>query len=306
MSDFYTKILGYLDYIKRKPKESKFFYFDKGRSFIVDGNKLKLLPLAYAKHYQKNEFYVHVDTDKKQIMYYSYDVSDMIADTHTNGEEGFFDWEQVESCVYNFLTLHMKELTDASLPYTDIAKGTSEPSTSFSGSNSSSSNGNGKNFSNGYQGYSNHGHGYHNTNHNSNNYSGNNYNSNYYPKYGTEDYKEREAFNEKLTALLKDNKTSNAIDHIQTSLEKMFKNKKFQNVDSILRLMSIEKFNLPIMMTILDVTRGADHVLKERKDFYNKVKTQLTKIKITPARADRILRDMEPGKEYKGVEKYES
>ena len=38
----YQKILNYIDIIQRNPKEGvKYFYFDDGKKFIVDGSMLK-------------------------------------------------------------------------------------------------------------------------------------------------------------------------------------------------------------------------------------------------------------------------
>jgi hypothetical protein len=135
---------------------------------------------------------------------------------------------------------------------------------------------------------------------------GNNYNSAYTPppySYGTSAYKEREAFYDKINLSLKENRTSQAIDQINDHITAMCKDKKFDELDYLIKMVVFDKLNIPTMLGILSATQGADHVLKERKDFYNKVKTHITKIK--PSRVDLVLRNLEPGKVYENVQKYE-
>lgn len=290
------KIINYIDFIKKHPRELKYFSFDEGRKFIVDGNKIKMLPTEYAKYYNKDEFYISVDPDKQKVIYYAFDVEDYTSNKHKDEHLGYFEWDKVSEQIYAFLTLHLKELTTSSTPYTDITEKKGGSTTShgsqamtryqsdprhnsdYPNMGSGFSGGRGTTPSGVYSGVG------------SSNYSTN--------------YREREAFCNKITDLLKEYKTSVAIDAINSHVKKMCEDKKFDDLDSILRWITFDKLNIPTMIALLDTTRGADHLLKERKDFFGKVKTHLTKI--NPARAEFILRNMEPGKEYKNVVKYEA
>lgn len=274
-NDVHKRILTYIDLIQRKPKKDlKFFYFDDGKKFIVDGNRLKLLPFDYHQFYTKDEFYIHVNPIEKRIMYYAYDIKDFMDNRHVNEEEGYMNWEDVEDCIYNFFVLSIKELTDAVAPYVEVQEKSS--STSITRHNSST-----------YD----HTHGHHggHTSHYSSSPHG----------YGTPAYKEREAFFDKLWAMLKENRSTQAMDLIGTTIGKMCEDKKFEELDALFRAISFDKLSIPTMLRLLDATTVADEHLKARKDFFDKVKTHLTKTK--PARVQDILRNMEPGKAVKNV-----
>jgi len=282
MDDNQKTIISYIDFIKRYPREHKYFSLDEGRKFIVDGNRIKMLPTEYAKHYTKNEFFVSIDPDNKKVIFYAFDLESIGSKNKINEDMGYFEWDRVVDQIYTFLSLHLKELTTATTPYTDIVEKNKQSSNSSSSEWKPPTTTPSQPYnSNGYGSYAN---------------SGYNYNSS--------SYKEREAFCSKITDLLKENHTSNAIDHISTTIIKMCEDKKFDDIDSVLRWITFDKLNIPTMLTLLSATRGADHLLKERKDFFGKVRNHIIKIK--PTKAEYILRNLEPGKEYKDVVKYEA
>jgi len=110
--------------------------------------------------------------------------------------------------------------------------------------------------------------------------------------YGTPSYKEREAFYDKLNSLLKENKSTQAMDHISTHLNKMCEEKRFEDLDVLLRLITFDKLNVPAMLNILDATKAFDNSLKARSEFFGKVKIYLKKIK--PIKSDDLLKGLEP------------
>jgi hypothetical protein len=279
------KIINYIDFIKKHPRELKYFSFDEGRRFIVDGNKIKMLPIEYSKYYNRDEFYICVDPDQKKIIYYAFDVVNYTSNEHTNDSLGYFDWDKVSNQVYAFLTLHLKELTTSSTPYHDVVE--KKGGSTSSGSQAMTRYRSDSDFPNAGRGF-----GERTTTTTTSS------------SYSFSSYKERDAFCTKITDYLKENKTSIAIDHINNHIKKMCEEKKFDDLDYILRWITFDKLNIPTMIAFLDTTRGADHLLKERKDFYGKVKGHLMKIK--PTLAGHILRNLEPGKEYKNVVKYEA
>jgi hypothetical protein len=262
----YQRILNFIELIQRHPKESvKYFYFDDGKKFIVDGNRLKLLPFEYHRLNSKDEFYVHVNPLDKQIMYYAFDVENLNTGKHVNEEEGFIEWNSdIEDCIYNFFVLNIKELSSTMTPYSD-AQDPKNAKSSFSSSSSSSSQ------------------------------SSQSHYTDYSYGYGTDAYKTREAFFDKLWAYLKDNRSAKALDHIHSHIEQMVNEKKYGELDVLLKMISFDKLTIPTMLEMLDTTKKADASLKERSEFFNKVKTHLVKIK--PTRAGHLLRNFEPGKE---------
>jgi len=269
----YDRILNYIKIIQRKPKKDvKFFYFDEGIKFIVDGNRLKLLPLEYHKHYSKDEFYVHVNPSEKRIMFYAYDIMNYTEEKHVNEEEGYMNWEALEDCIYNFFVLNVNDLADTTTPYVDVQ----DPSpvkkriSTYSPATYTHSE---------YGGYS------HVSPHG----------------YETPAYKEREAFQDKLWDLLKNNKSSQAMDHISAQIKKMRDEKKFEEMDVLFKMIAFDKLSIPAMLGMLETTVGIDSQVKGRKEFFDKVKTHITKVK--PSRAGKILRKLEPVKEVKSVKK---
>jgi hypothetical protein len=275
--DRQAKIIGYIDYIKKNFREQRYFAFDTGRKFIVDGKKIKMLPTEYAKLNSKNEFYINVDPDAKKVIYYAFDLESLTDKEKTNEELGNFEWDKVVEQIYSFITLHLKELTTANTPYLDMDNGGKSSSSDWSSRPTSVPSS--ESWRNPTRQYD----------------TSSSYNSS---SYNSSSYKEREAFSGKVMDLLKECKTSSAIDFVSNTLAKMCEDKKFDDIDLVLRWLTFDKLNIPVMLAILSTTRGADHILKERKEFYGKVKTHLTKIR--PAKAEYFLRDLEPGKEYKG------
>jgi hypothetical protein len=263
----HQRILSYIDLIQRKPnKDVKFFNFDDGKKFIIDGTKLKLLPFEHHHLYTKNEFYVHVNVIDKKVMYYAYDIVDYINGKKANEEEGHMKWDDLETCIYNFFVMNIKELADTVAPYVDVIDKTKSyitPSKSYITPSTTT-----------YPGY-----------------TGQNYNSGYYDgphSYGSPAYKAREAFFDKLWALLKESKTSVAMDLVNEHIGKMCEEKKFEELDILLRMITFDKLNIPTMLGLLSATSAYDKLLKARSEFFDKVKTHITKIK--PSRVDDILR----------------
>lgn len=256
--DNFQRILNYIELIKRKPKQDvKFFYFDDNdKKFIVDGNKFKLLPFKFYPLYDKEEFYIHVNTIDKKIMYYAFDIESCLDNKHINEEEGYMDWDEVEACIYNFFALNIKLLSDIATPYSEVSEPKSKPMPVSTHTPT-------------------HQYPYHDSTY-------------YNTGYGSPAYKDREAFYDKLWVFLKENKTSQAIDHIGTHFEKMCEEKKFEDIDSLLRIITFDKLTAMTMAAILDATSQVEDSLKARKDFFEKVKVYLKKVK--PARANLILR----------------
>jgi hypothetical protein len=265
-----SRISNYLMLIKRKPNKNtvvKYFHLDiDTNKFIVDGKLLKLLPLRYNSFSRKDEFYIQVDVDKEEVLYYAFDLENYLTSQRANEVEGKMEWAEMEMSIHNFFIMHIKELSNAAAPHIEamgedntairpVNRPNYETQTSYPGSTYTPPS----------------------------NYGSFGYNS---PA-----YKEREAFYDKLNSFLKESKTSKAIDHIFVSIDKMCQDKKFEELDSLLRMINFDKLNVPAMLTILDTTKQADQQLKARKEFFEKVKTYVGKIK--PARAAQVLRNLE-------------
>lgn len=272
----FAKVKNYLDICKKNPKKDvKFFMFDEEESFIVEGVKLRLLPFKYHHLYEKDEFYVHISLKEKEIIYYAFDVGDFIKENRIKEESGFMIWSDLEDCIFNFFVLNIKEMTSSSTPYADVLEPNNikriadykdpralsahkpfatMPSSHRSGAHSHSS---------------------------------------YVSEtgYGTQAYKDREAFFDKLWPMIKESKTSRAIDFIDEHIGKMCEEKKFEELNMLIDRITFDKLNIPTMLTILSKTNETKDVLKARKEFYGKVKNHITKLK--PSRASMILKEIE-------------
>src|SRR5271165_7056415 len=195
----YDKILDYLNSIQSHPKNDvKYFFFDEHKKFIVSGEKLKSLPSQYQKYYSREEFYIHVDVLNKRIQFYAFDLKDYNSGARINESGGVIVWcKEVEDSIYNFLVLNIRNLSSATFPY-------SEKPTTYQSQPSY------KPYQHeppypGYQG------------------SFNNNSSQSY--YDGSSYKDREAFFDKVNALIKSNKTAKATDYIFDSISKFNKEK---------------------------------------------------------------------------------
>jgi len=262
-SDYTTinKIYTFLDQIKSNPKRDvNYFFFDENKKFIVYGNKLKSLPMPWCKYYTNEEFYVHVDAINRRIQFYAFDIKDYITGERVNEATGIIEWsKEIEDIIYNFFVLNIKELSNATYPYSNVEtnKSSKTQQTAYTAPYTPPQN----------------------------TYTQSDYNNHGY--YGSPAYKEREAFFDKVNDLLKYNKTAQATDFVFDKLNKMIEEKKTSIIDDIFRVIAFDKLNIPVMVSILEATKNIEG-LKERDYFLGKVKTHLQKLK--PSRANMVLK----------------
>lgn len=264
-SSNYQRILNFVDVIHKNPKKNiKYFYFDENKKFIVDGKKIKLLPLKYQRLIEKDSFHIHANPVERICMYYAYNNSKLAIDSQEDEEEGFIPWSEIEGNFYSFFVINIKELADTATPYSTDKSTADKPevvSSTHSYKNPTSSTEVSKTYEQAYQ------------------YSG---------SYSSSSYKEREAFYDKINDFIKNGRTTSAIDFVAEHFNKMMQEKKFEDLDTLIRLISFEKINIPTMFEILAATTLVNDSLKERQTFFNKVKNHILKIK--PSQADNIMR----------------
>lgn len=256
----YNKILNYISLIKREPKKASFFLFDAEKKiFVVEGCMIKLLPSKYDILYKKNEFYIQFSYGEKAALYYAFDnvVFDDGDIAHANQEEGYIPWDDIEDNVYNFLALNIKELTNVAMPHME-ADSIGKSQTTYSPPT----------------------------------------NVRNPPAFGSTNYglfsnnwKERDAFTDKLFEHLKNNRTTLAVDHIDSFYHKMITDQKFDDMDILFRSISFEKLNVPTMIRILTATDKANAFCKDRVLFFNKVKDHIKKLR--PIKIN-LLKSLEP------------
>jgi hypothetical protein len=293
-------IKNYIDYIKRKPKEMKWFFLDseKPRSFVVSGHRLKLLPLEYAIQYQKEEFYVHVNPDEQKVMFCAWDENYVEAkhtEEHINQSEGFMEWDKVEEIICNFLSNSMRELTTATTPFSDMGKLRAPPPYSEMGHKPKPGFGIGGGEE--AEKYGTHTqpttYGPTPLRRSDDKYCENHY-ADYYSAhrtdyvFGSPEYKEKEAFTNKLTSYMKEGRTTTAIDTIVDTFDKLNQEKRYTMMDSILGSLNTfgwDKLNVPTMLALLRSSRVATDELKKRKEFSEKVKSHIAKLRMTRAQA---------------------
>lgn len=271
----YQRIINFIDLIQKKPKKDvKFFFFDAGKKFVVNGKMIKLLPMEYQKLSTKDEFYIHVNPEEKKVMYWAYDIKDYVNAQPIAQEEGYMTWEKVEDCIYNFLAINIRDLSETVAPYNEVGR------TSSTTSSSSSS-------------YSNKDHGGGFIGGGSNNYPYSGGTTTTYD-YSSPSYKEREAFFTKLGDLVKEAKTAVAMDLIDEQIGKMKAEKRFDDINTLLARVYFDKLSTITMLGLLTATAGEDDKLKERKVFYGKVQEHLRKINVKKDRQAQMLKNLAP------------
>lgn len=265
----YTRMMNFVSLIQKKPRKNiKYFYFDEGNKFIVDGKRLKLIPIKFDYLNRKDNFYIHANPITKTVMYYAYNIHDLTTGKQEDEEEGYIPWDDVESSLYSFFVLNIKELADTVTPYENSQKDKETISSNHSYNPVISEK---------------------KTNDYSTSYSNQQHQ---YSSYNTSSYKEREAFYDKINTSLKQGRTSAAVDHISEHFAKMTTEKKFEDIDTLLRLIVFDKLNIPTMLEILNSTLPICGSLRDRGIFFNKVKSHIEKIK--PTKVEDIMKKYIP------------
>ena len=267
--DHYSDIKSWLKVINTNKKRSKIFYAEGDDEFIADGKLFKMIPTEYCKYATFDEFYLHVNVKTKEILFQAWNIENFDELRRSAIESGVLDWEKMEFSVLTFITTNISKLSYTSSALKSHSSSSHNPVTT------------------------------HTT-----------YPQQYSPPYkppvslyNESEYKEREAIREKFAALIKQNKTGLAIEHIESAIIKMCESKKFSGLDLFLTALPVENMNIPAMFSILKVTRGADHILRDRRSFFEKVKSRLSKTGKLNKMIGK-LNAVEPGKEYAGVTKY--
>lgn len=273
----YNDIKSWIKVINANKKRTKIFYAESDDEFIADGKLFKMMPSEYAKYATFDEFYLHINVKNKEILFEAWNIADFDEMRRSEIESGFLDWDKMEFIVLTFLTTNITQLSfSASI----VAK-----HSPVNGATSHTS----------HNPYS------HQTRTPHTPYTHIPYKPT--PTYSEVAYKEREAIREKFATLVKQNKTGLAIEHIESAIIKMCEEKKFAGLDLFISSLPIETMNVPALFSVLKASRGADHLLKERQIFFDKVRSRLVKSgKLTKMFSK--LNNVAPGKEYAGVVKY--
>src|ERR1019366_2016773 len=264
--DHYSDIKSWLKVINTNKKRSKIFYAEGDDEFIADGKLFKMIPTEYCKYATFDEFYLHVNVKTKEILFQAWNIENFDELRRSAIESGVLDWEKMEFSVLTFITTNISKLSYTSSALKSHSSSSHNPVTT------------------------------HTT-----------YPQQYSPPYkppvslyNESEYKEREAIREKFAALIKQNRTGLAIEQIESAIIKMCESKKFSGLDLFLTALPVENMNIPAMFSILKVTRGADHILRDRRSFFEKVKSRLSKTGKLNKMISK-LNAVEPGKEYAGV-----
>jgi hypothetical protein len=269
--DHYSDIKNWLKVINTNKKRSKIFYAEGDDEFMADGKLFKMIPSEYCKYATFDEFYLHINVKTKEILFQAWNIENFDELRRSTIESGVLNWEKMEFSVLTFITTNISKLS-----YTSGALKNHFP---MNGSVTT-----------------------HTTYPQQQPYS---YKP-YVPPvsiYNDGDYKEREVIREKFTALVKQNKTGLAVELLESAITKMCENKKFSGLDLFLTALPTEYMNIPAMFSVLKVTCGADHILRDRRGFFEKVKSRLSKTGKLNKMLDK-LNEVEPGKEYVGITKY--
>lgn len=264
----YQRIRNFLQMIERKPKKDvKYFFFEDVNKFVVNGTKLRNLPLYYHKHYMKSEFYVHIDISTKVVQFYSFDMPSLMNGRRTNEVQGTIPWDiVVEDSIYSFFLNNIKELTSETFPFSQATD--NKPYTPT--------------FNDAKPNYPAH------TTYPHTTYPQTTYPSySTYSSYGSPTYKEREAFLDKLRDLQRGNSFTKTVDYVDEALGKLLEEKKLEVIDDILRVVFIDKMAIPLILEILSITKNVEGT-KEWSPFYKRAKEHITKV--NPQKAEMVLK----------------
>src|SRR5260221_3498917 len=115
------KIKYFLDLAFTEPSKNPLKYFsfenDINKRFILNGEKLKCIHNDYMDLYLRDEFWCRIDVDKKEALYYAWDVEDYRTGVHLNIAEGHFDWAKIESSLMQFFVVNITMMTSNQYPY---------------------------------------------------------------------------------------------------------------------------------------------------------------------------------------------
>jgi hypothetical protein len=259
------KIRQYVEIIAKKPRIGvSYFLLLEDKTFILNGMKLTMLPLEYSHLSKLEEFVVFVNPNTKKVLYYAYDIEDIVDHTRCNEVEGEMAWDRVEPNIYNFLVKNVKELTTDQFPHYQTVRGTDTTTKYHSASDDDDVN-------NDYYGWM-------------------NSRANNTPDWNAA-YKEREAFYDKIAALMKSGKVSSAVDFVADEVLRMCKDGKFESLDTILRLIDFGKITIPVMFSILEAAKDHKGQLKEYNEYIGRIKTHLSKFQ--PKKVETLMLELD-------------
>ena len=278
MSDNYNRIICLVNTVYSNPKKNDFFMFNEGKQFIVDGKRLKLLPTKYNHLPQKDDFYLCIDPLAKKILYYAYDITYEVGDnepTRVSEVEGEIPWDDLEDQIFAFFVSNSYHLTTSISPHGGSSTSNTASSNHQWTRPHTPHHAHHSEFSDYDHDFYDHG-------------RSNQYNGEF--SYGTEKYKQKEAFFDKVYGFVKSNQTSFATDFIKETVEQMEKDGKTDIVNHILGNITFDKLDIPVMLGLLEATQPNEANLRSRKDFFDKVQAHINKIK--PNKAQAILQPL--------------
>jgi hypothetical protein len=279
----YQQIVKFLEHIDaHKPKVFPKYYYPKGELIcVINADKMFDLPAKLAKYKQHDEFYIQFNANDKTVLFYAFDIREFTTGEWCNEEVGGIDWDEIEHSFLRFLSMNLRDLSTSSNPYTDIMEASGDSCPIVSGKSEkpavSRTPNYGPHLNQGTWG-NHYGHSRGRYRHTENVYSG-----------GSETFKERSAFTDKLEVIMREHKTSAASDFIVESMRKFIDDKKFDLIDAMLRFMFTDKMNITTMKTMLVCTRECGN-LKGRQEFMDKFKLRISKLK--PKLAEVVMRDV--------------
>lgn len=243
----YERIRNFLTTIKKSPKRhGVYFFFQEDEDvFIVEGERVKMLPPRWDRFNRYDEFFIRVDLKRRVVMFTAWDIKDWSTGEFENEVDDIIPWDDAEKAILSFFSREIENLTESPTPYSG-----SHRDDVYSHSRS--------------EDYRRHSHGSSWTGHNSNYYITS---------------KERDAFFDKVKVCFSDNRASHAVDCVNEELERLIGEKKFDEIDSILRMVQFEKLNIPVMLAFLKGTQKNAAEIFARAHFFDKVKTYISKTK---------------------------
>jgi hypothetical protein len=272
MASKYESILRYCKVITSKPNfKTNFFFLDEHcRMMMINAAKLPTVPFVIDHLMKQDEVWIFVDLEKTEhIRVFSYDVVNAEKNIFTNEKEMVLIFSILEDHILNFLIANIQFLCEHTNPVLEVEKLSTQDlcRTPYRSKDV-------ENYRERQRGS------YPAAGSSSYPYTNYNYNN----SWSHMDFKEREDILNPLYDLVKNYRTGQAIDYIDQKFPDLFKQDKASLINSIFRLVVLEKLDVSTMLALVRVSHGLDEKFYDRKEFVRKIKQLLEKLR--PAWAD--------------------
>jgi hypothetical protein len=278
-TDKHKVILQLVKLVNKKPNPNcDYFYLSANeRSMIIDLDHMENLTPTLAQLSKLDKKYLFVDIlNPKILRYYGFNI-DPETQNFADEKEGEIFFSLVEDSLLKFFEENILEISKFDTPYSELYESLEKESTPSKVSSMQTTYSNPP-----CQQY----------NRPVRDLIGTGYdwreNNPTYKNFGSSVYKDREAFQDAVYALVKNNKTGEAVDYINDFMSNKNKEDK-ELLNSIFRFISLDKMDLLSGMALIKSTENMKYFISERNDLIDKYKGLA--YKASPRKNNRLYKE---------------